>query len=51
MEITVKRGPMKRVEKIIYRCENPATGCSYQVESDQRLNGMTLPVNKDATNG
>jgi len=48
MKMEIKRGPMNRVEKIIYRCENPETGCNYQVESDQRLNGMTLPVSKDA---
>lgn len=46
MALEVKRGPRNRVEKIIYRCENPESGCSYQVESDQRLNGMTMPIQK-----
>ena len=49
MKMEVTRGPMNRVEKIVYRCENEKTGCSYQVESDQRLNGMALPVTKDAS--
>jgi hypothetical protein len=35
-----------QAEKVVYVCENPETGCSYQVESDQRLSGMQQAVTK-----
>lgn len=47
MEKEVVLGPRDRVVKVVYRCENEIVGCSYQVESDQRLNGMCLPVKRE----
>lgn len=47
MEKEVVLGPRDRVIKVVYRCENTKVGCSYQVESDQRLNGMCLPVKRE----
>ena len=46
MEREIERGPMGRVQKIIYRCQNADMGCDYQVESDQRLNGMCAPISE-----
>ena len=46
MLVDLERGPMNMVEKIIYRCANSESGCHYQVESDQRLNGMTVAIKK-----
>lgn len=37
-----------RVDKIVYRCVNPKSGCNYQVESDQRLIGMQTPAKATA---
>ena len=49
MRIETEKGPNGRVEAILHVCENAETGCSYQVRSDARLNGMATPrpVKKD----
>lgn len=44
MEREIERGPMNRVSKVIYRCVNEESGCSYQVESDIRLTGMAAAI-------
>ena len=40
MKMTLERGPRNRVEKIVYSCVNPETGCNYKIDHDQRLTGM-----------
>lgn len=40
----VEKDKQNRALRITYTCTNPATGCKYFVESDQRLSGMQHPV-------
>lgn len=44
MKITVEKDKAGRAHKIVYTCTNAETGCSYAVESDERMSGMARPV-------
>jgi hypothetical protein len=43
MAIELERGPGGRVEAVLHVCVNAETGCNYQVRSDARLSGQSMP--------
>lgn len=44
MEHEVIIGPKGGAQAIRYRCQNADMGCSYQLETNQRISGQQRPI-------